>query len=249
MTQGRVIMCVFAHPDDESFMAAGVACKYGEEGARVVLVTATLGEEGGAGDPPVCTKEELPAVREAELRRAVEILGFDSLDLLGYRDRQLASAPYAEVRGKLVNLLRSHRPQVVITFDPNGSNAHTDHVAISRFTSDAVQAAADGRFFPEAGAPHAVERLLWTTPTPCWELALKERPGEEPGVDFIIDVGRWWGRKEAALRAHRSQIRNTSRLFFDPPDTERRLSLEAFRLAWGRRPVGAPDRDLWAGIG
>ena len=75
MADARVILCVFAHPDDESFMAAGVACKYAEEGARVALVTATLGEEGGAGDPPVCTKEELPAVREAELRRAVEILG------------------------------------------------------------------------------------------------------------------------------------------------------------------------------
>lgn len=242
-------MCVFAHPDDESFMAAGVACRYGEEGARVALVTATLGEEGGAGDPPVCTREELPAVREAELRRAVEILGIDSLDLLGYRDRQLASAPAAEVREKLVGLLRRHRPQVVITFDPNGSNAHTDHVAISRFTSDAVQAAADGRFFPEAGAAHGVGRLLWTTPTPCWELALKERPGEEPGVDFLIDTGRWWRRKEAALRAHRSQFSNTSRLFFDPPDTERRLSLEAFRLAYGARPQGAPAADLWAGMG
>ena len=83
MADARVILCVFAHPDDESFMAAGVACKYAEEGARVALVTATLGEEGGAGDPPVCTKEELPAVREAELRRAVEILGIHSLDLLG----------------------------------------------------------------------------------------------------------------------------------------------------------------------
>src|ERR1044072_4168840 len=167
-------------------MAAGVACKYAEEGARVALVTATLGEAGGAGDPPVCTKEELPAVREAELRRAVETLGIDSLDLLGYRDKQLASAPVEEVREKLVRLMRRHRPQVVITFDPNGSNAHTDHVAISRFTSDAVQAAADPRFFPEAVEEHRCERLLWTTATPCWELALKERPAEEPGVDFLV---------------------------------------------------------------
>src|ERR671921_2356715 len=113
MTNGRTVLCVFAHPDDESFMAAGVACKYCEEGTRVALVTATLGEEGGAGDPPVCTREELPAVREAELRRAVEILGIDSLDLLGYRDKQLASAPFDEVREKLVHLIRLHRPQVV----------------------------------------------------------------------------------------------------------------------------------------
>ncbi len=245
----RVILCVFAHPDDESFMAAGVACKYAEEGARVALVTATLGEEGGAGEPPVCTREELPAVREAELRSAVEILGIDSLDLLGYRDKQLAAAPHAEVREKLVTLLRRHRPQVVITFDPNGSNAHVDHVAISRFTTDAVQAAADARFFPDAGEAHRVGRLLWTTPTPCWELALKERPWEEPGVDFLIDVGPWWKTKEAALRAHRSQIMNTARLFFDPPDTERRLSLEAFRLAWGTSPQGGPSADLWVGIG
>ncbi|MFL6336164.1 MAG: PIG-L deacetylase family protein [Pyrinomonadaceae bacterium] len=249
MADARVILCVFAHPDDESFMAAGVACKYAEEGARVALVTATLGEEGGAGDPPVCTKEELPAVREAELRRAVEILGIGSLDLLGYRDKQLASAPVDEIREKLVRLLRRHRPQVVITFDPNGSNAHTDHVAISRFTSDAVQAAADARFFPEAGAAHQIIRLLWTTPSPCWELALKERPGEEPGVDFLIDVGPWWKTKEAALRAHRSQINNTARLFFDPPDTEQRLSLEAFRCAPGYDREGAPARDLWSGIG
>lgn len=248
MAEARDILCVFAHPDDESFMAAGVACKYAEEGARVALVTATLGEEGGAGDPPICTREELPAVREAELRRAVEILGIGSLDLLGYRDKQLASAPIEEIRGKLVRLIRLKQPQVVITFDPNGSNAHTDHVAISRFTSDAVQAAADPRFFPEAGAPHRVERLLWTTPTPCWELALKERPGEEPGVDFLIDVSRWWKRKEEALRAHRSQLNNIARLFFDPPDTERRLSLEAFRLAWGARPAGCPAGDLWDGM-
>ena len=247
MTEGRVILCVFAHPDDESFMAAGVACKYAEEGARVALVTATLGEEGSAGDPPVCSKEELPAVREAELRRAVEILGIESLDLLGYRDKQLALAPAEEVREKLVRLLRRHRPQIIITFDPNGSNVHTDHVAISRFTSDAVQAAADERFFPDVGAAHRVERLLWTTPTPCWELALKERPWEEPGVDFLIDVSRWWRRKEEALRAHRSQIKNTARLFFDPPDTERRLSLEAFRMAWGTGTPGAPAADLWAG--
>lgn len=105
------------------------------------------------------------------------------------------------------------------------------------------------RFFPDAGAAHRVSRLLWTTPTPCWELALKERPGEEPGVDFIIDVGPCWKTKEAALRAHRSQLKNTARLFFDPPDTERRLSLEAFRSAPGYEHEGSHAQDLWSDIG
>ena len=248
MPEERTLLCVFAHPDDESFMVAGVACMSRAEGARVALVTATRGEEGAAGEPPVCAREELPAVREAELRRAVGILGIDSLDLLGYKDKQLASAPVQEVRQELVRLVRLYRPQIVITFDPNGSNAHVDHVAISRFTSDAVQAAADVRFFPELGAAHEVKRLLWTTPSPCWELALKEDPAAEPGVDYLIDVSRWWRVKEAALRAHHSQIKNTSRHFFDPPDTERRLSLEAFRQAWGSRPTGSPASDLWSGM-
>ena len=152
------------------------------------------------------------------------------------------------MREKLVRLLRRRRPQVVITFGPNGSNAHTDHVATSPFTSDAVQAAADARFFPEAGAAHRVRRLLWTTPTPCWELALKERPWEGPGVDFLIDVSRWWETKEAALPAHHSQLKNTARLLFDPPDAERRLSLEAFRCAPGYDREAVPARDLWSGL-
>jgi LmbE family N-acetylglucosaminyl deacetylase len=68
-------------------------------------------------------------------------------------------------------------------------------------------------------------------------------------TDFLTDVGRWWKTKEAALRAHRSQIKNIARLFFDPSDTERRLSLEAFRCAPGYDREGARARDLWSGIG
>ena len=158
------ILFSLAHPDDESFMVAGVSCKYGARGVRLVLATATLGDAGKVGDPPVCSREELPRVRESELRRAVEILGIDALHLLGYRDKELCNADPARVRGQLVRLLRRYRPAVVITFDPNGFNQHPDHIAISRFTSDAIAAAADPRWLPEAGEPHRVPRLLWTPP-------------------------------------------------------------------------------------
>ena len=82
----------FAHPDDESFSGAGVAMKYAETGVRSVLVTATRGERGKVGDPPVCTPEELPACREHELRNALAIIGIAELHLLGYRDRELADS-------------------------------------------------------------------------------------------------------------------------------------------------------------
>ena len=164
MPNRPTILFSLAHPDDESFMVAGVACKYGARGVRLVLATATLGDAGKVGDPPVCSREELPRMRESELRRAVDLLGIDSLHLLGYRDKKLSTADPGRIRGQLVRLLRRYRPAVVITFDPSGFNLHPDHIAISRFTSDAIAAAADPRWLPEAGEPHRVTRLLWTPP-------------------------------------------------------------------------------------
>src|SRR5262245_39737386 len=165
------ILFSFAHPDDESFSGAGTAMKYAAEGVRSVLVTATRGERGKPGEPPLCSPEELPAWRERELREAGAIIGFDELHILDYRDRELPDAPPAEIRRSLVGLLRRVQPQIVVTFDPNGFNVHPDHVAISRYTSDAIAAAADRRWDPEAGEPHVVSRLVWTPLFPPWEVA------------------------------------------------------------------------------
>ena len=153
-----LLFCL-AHPDDESFSGAGTIMKYAETGMRTVLVTGTLGERGKVGDPPVCSIEELPAYRERELREAAAIIGICELHLLGYRDKELADAPPDAVRRALVTVIRRERPSIVFTFDPNGFNVHPDHVAISRFTTDAIAAAADPRWYPDAGAPHSVTRL------------------------------------------------------------------------------------------
>ena len=102
MPNRPTILFSLAHPDDESFMVAGVSCKYGARGVRLVLATATLGDAGKVGDPPVCSREELPRVRESELRRAVDLLGIDSLHLLGYRDKELSAADPGRIRGQLV---------------------------------------------------------------------------------------------------------------------------------------------------
>lgn len=248
MAGQRSLLFIFAHPDDESFGAAGTAARYAEEGARLTLVTATRGDRGRCGDPPVCAQEELPAVREAELREAARILGIPDVRVLDYRDRELASAPPEEVRAALVRVIREVRPQVVVTFDPHGVNLHPDHVAISRFASDAVSAAADARWHRDAGPPHEVPRLLWTTPRPFYELARLEEPAAEPGVDFLLDVSRWWGKKAGALRAHRSQHIEIDRLFFDVEDSERVLGVEAFRDARRGAEPGGPLDDVFAGL-
>ena len=70
----NTFLFIFAHPDDESFTGAGIAMKYGAAGVRTVLITATLGEGGKRGDPPVCAADQLAGYRERELREAVAII-------------------------------------------------------------------------------------------------------------------------------------------------------------------------------
>jgi N-acetylglucosamine malate deacetylase 2 len=237
-----------AHPDDESFILGGLLRKYAERGVRIVLSSATSGQAGALGDPPLCAREELGRVREGELREAARILGIAEVHLLGYEDKGLAHAPAEEIRARLVGLIRGCRPDIVITFDPNGVNVHPDHVAISRFTGDAVQAAADPRWLPETGPPHTVRRLLWTAPQRVYSLGSMADPGAAPGVDFLFDIRPWSRFKADALRAHRTQHKSVNRHFFDCPDLEERLSFEALRQAWGP-PLGRrPERDLLAGM-
>jgi LmbE family N-acetylglucosaminyl deacetylase len=244
----RSILFSFAHPDDETFLTGGLARSYADEGVTLALSTATLGQAGKCGAPPVCTPDELPRVREAELREAAEMLGYRPPVLLGYRDRELANAPVDEIREQLVAIIREHRPQIVVTFDPNGSNLHPDHIAISRFTSDAVVAAADARWFPHTGPPHTVQRLVWTPPSRPWLFARVPDAGAQPGVDFVFDNSRYAALKAAALRVHRTQHLNAERVFFSQPDAERLLSFEALRQAFGPTLSSRPLTDLFEGI-
>lgn len=240
-----VLLLSFAHPDDETFLAGGVACRCAEGGGRVVLSTATLGESGKAGDPPLCAPADLAATRERELRRAVALLGISELHLLGYRDRELASAPADRIREQLMVLIRRHCPAVVLTFDPNGANLHPDHIAVSRFTSDAVAAAADPRWCPALGPPYAVRRLVWVPGRRPWELVRRSDLADQPGVDFVVDVSRWRERKAAALRAHATQHQSAHRNFFAQPDCDRLLGTEIFRQAWGPPLAVRPASDLF----
>jgi LmbE family N-acetylglucosaminyl deacetylase len=243
------ILLIFDHPDDDIFIAAGTTARYVAEGVRVSLVCATLGQAGKMGDPPITTREQLPAVRERELHDACDILGIDRVELLGYEDKHLAEAPPDRIREQLVRAIRRERPTVVITFDPNGANVHPDHIAISRFASDAVTAAADPRWFPDAGAAHRVPRMVWTTPAAVsWRAQAPAQLAEHPGVDFLIDISAWRERKVAALHAHRSQHLSVNRIWFEPRDSERLLSVEMFRLAWGGELVKRPVGDLFAGL-
>ncbi|HEX5473573.1 MAG TPA: PIG-L family deacetylase [Vicinamibacterales bacterium] len=247
MATDTTLLFSFAHPDDESFCGAGTAMKCAAAGARIALVTATRGERGSAGDPPLCAPDDLGACREQELREAARIIGFDELHVLDYRDRELTDAPADAVRRSLVALIRRLRPSVVLTFDPEGVNRHPDHMAISRFTSDAVAAAADARWYPELGDPYTIDRLLWTPPVAPWDAVKIDRLEDQPGVDFLIDVSSWRDRRAAALRAHRTQRKSIDRCFFDGHDGGRILGLEMWRQGRGPALRRRPEDDILVG--
>ena len=225
---------IYAHPDDETFGAAGTICLLRSKGWRVVLACATLGEQGKCGEPALCSREELGAVRERELRDAARVLDISAIHLLDYQDKALADVPRDEIRRKLVAILRAEAPERVFTFDPNGFNAHPDHVAISRFASDAVAAAADARWYPELSPAHVVPELFWTTLLEPWE----EHADLEnsASADVVLDVSAWAVKKEAALRAHRTQHLSIDLYFLTKPNLQKLLSIETWRRAWPVRP-------------
>lgn len=242
------LLCCYAHPDDESFLVAGTACLCRQRGIRTVLMTATLGQAGRCGTPPFCTRQELPRVREHELRCACRLLGIDQIDLLGFEDGKLAQAPIEQVRPRMVGLIRGCRPEVVATFDPQGLNLHPDHIAVSRFAADAVAAAADPRFFPELGPEHRVQRLLWTPPVAVWDLEARGPWEKYAGVDFQVDIRSFWAIKKQALECHRTQSHSIRRYFLERPDLPEVLSVEAFRQAWGPSLPRRPCPDLFDGL-
>lgn len=243
----RCLLVSGAHPDDETFFAGSMA-KYVSEGVRVVVVCGTRGERGATAD--LCSIEELPKVREAELRESMCILGLDAKDVhfLPYEDQKLVDAPLDEARKLMVEVVRSVRPQVVVSFDLQGNNGHPDHVAMARIASDSLAAAGDPRWYPDAGSPFVVPRLLWAPPVRPWLLTDGTDLAKHEGVDFLIDTTQWADRKAEAIRAHRTQLPGIKTLYFERGSPKFTLNLEAFRIAFGPRPAMLPAKDLFEGL-
>jgi len=133
----RGILCMFAHPDDESFGVGGVLAGYAAQGVPVDLLCATRGQAGQLGDPPVTTREGLGAVRETALRAAGTLLGIREVIVLDYEDGTLRDVPYAPLLAIVMETYRRLRPTTVICFGPNGISGHPDHTVTHRAATEA----------------------------------------------------------------------------------------------------------------
>lgn len=187
----RSLLVVLAHPDDESFPIGGTLAKYSARGVKVTLICATRGEAGIPGMAAV----ETGKLREHELRCASHALGLAEVRFLGYHDGTLSTTDEEQVITRLVNLMDNIRPEVVVTFGPDGISGHPDHVAISRLTTLA---------FDRAGA---IGALYYVSPSN----ALRELCGVMPPAEdgdaphAAISVSEYLVAKVKAMQCHASQ--------------------------------------------
>ena len=162
MVTERRLLCVLAHPDDESLGTGGILAKYAADGVATGILIATRGESGWPGDPADYPgPEALGCLREAELRAAAATLDVREVGFLGYQDGELDRADPAEAIGRIVAHLRRLRPQVVVTFAPDGATGHPDHIAISQLTAAAIVCAADAGYGSPDAPPHRVAKLYY----------------------------------------------------------------------------------------
>ncbi len=246
----RCLLTVHAHPDDESSKGAGTVARYQRDGVRTVLVCCTGGEEGDILNPAMDrpeVRDDIEAVRRQELDDAARIIGYDEVVMLGYRDSGMpdseanakpeafANAPLDEAVGRLVAILRRERPQVVVTYgDDQKGYPHPDHLMVHDVTMPAVEKAADPDAYPEAGAPHQVAKVYWTTWSRARMVAMHDK-FLEMGLESPFD-DKWFERESQdhrittrvstdgfndvrwdALLAHATQVDPTSPFWFGLP--------------------------------
>ncbi|MEJ2861223.1 PIG-L family deacetylase [Actinomycetospora flava] len=135
------LLGVWAHPDDETFLSSGLILAARERGDRVVLVTATRGEQG-TDDPACWPPERLGRLRERELESALAVLGVDEHRFLGYGDGACADAAEPLAARRIATVIEEVRPDTIVTFGPDGVTGHEDHRAVGRWTTRARNAVA-----------------------------------------------------------------------------------------------------------
>jgi N-acetylglucosamine malate deacetylase 2 len=238
MTSANLLLAVFAHPDDETFRCGGTLALLTQRSVRVQVLTATRGQAGSRGNPPLCSPEELPAKRENELRCACSALGIQPPILLDYQDSQLAEADPEQLTAQILQVVKETRPQVMLTFGADGLSGHPDHIAIGFAAAEAFRRA-EGIF---ALYTLAVPRSL------AKSLGMKQiRSVPDEAIALTVDISAVWDAKMNAIRCHRTQMGESPIL--EAPEAKQRLFLgmEHFCLAASRPAPDGKSINCWNG--
>lgn len=197
------LLGVWAHPDDEAFLSAGLMALASDAGDRVAVLTATAGDQGAAD--PAARGPALARRRRRELRSALAAVGVAEHTVLGLPDGACAAVPPIAGAALVRLWIAALRPDTIVTFGPEGMTGHDDHRAVHRWVTDAW------RQTGERGT------LLYATLTPAfharWDrlnqdvgLWEREPPSTaEADLALTVDCAPVIDRKMAALDAHASQ--------------------------------------------
>lgn len=290
------ILTVHAHPDDEASKGAPTLAMYGQQGVRTVLVCCTGGEEGDLQNPhlrepgqpfhgltPEQERAKLAELRPLELQRSAEVIGFDRVVMLGYRDSGMpdseanahpecfANADLDEAVGRLVEVIRAERPQVVITYgDDQRGYPHPDHLKVHDISVPAFERAGDPSWYPHLGEPWQPSKLYYSTWSKARLIAVHEgmlrlrgespfdqawldRPGQDHRITTRLDVGEYLWARTGALKAHATQVDPTEPWWFGLDDRQLAEVYPYEDWILARSLVGIPadgehETDLFAGL-
>lgn len=205
------LMAILAHPDDETLGTGGSLAKYAAEGVETHVLTATRGQAGRHGGGPHPGAAAVGRMREEELRAAAEELGVAGVHLLDYRDGKLDEADPVEVQERIRDHLMRIRPQVVLTFGPDGAYGHPDHIAISQLATAAVASAGDvvSKLYFMAWNAEAwglYQEAFKTLASTVDGVERRAVPWPDWAITTRVDARAHWERVWRAVGCHRSQM-------------------------------------------
>jgi LmbE family N-acetylglucosaminyl deacetylase len=244
LNDDRRMLCVFAHPDDESYGPGGTIARYAMEGVQVYLLMFTCGEAGTIGVSKQLARERLCQLRVDELAAACDALGIAGHRVLGTPDRGVEDIDPEWAVGQIVRDIQVYQPQVLLTFHHKGVSGHSDHIAVAGHLEQA--------FDRTAGSPGGPSKLYGWGVTKQMA-ALYARPNivplEDGEIDAVLDIpDAAMDRKMEAIRRHETQYD-----FFEKQQdkfdyrSETRPEHHHLRRTQLPRP-SAPASDLFEGI-
>ncbi len=200
-TSPQKILVILAHPDDPEFFCGATLARWARAGHKITYCLLTCGDKGynDITKPSDVSSDELCAIRHREQNAAAGKIGAEQVQFLDHPDGYLV--PDIELRRELVRVIRQHKPDILVTCDPQDLFAtyglnHPDHRAAGQAVLDAVfPAAGNAAYFPELltqGYPPHMPKEVWCSHT--------------NQASVTLDITETWPIKFEALLEHRSQI-------------------------------------------
>lgn len=266
------VVSFHAHPDDEALLTAGTLARVAAEGHRVVLVTATAGELGLAASG-FGRQETLAGHRRAELQRSATAVGAQRVEFLGYGDSGLdggaepadgseafARADVETAAGRLADLLREERADVLTSYDSSGGYGHPDHVQVHHVGARAAEIAGTPVVLEATVDQDLLRRAVrlasrvYRFPPEFDRTAFERAYAPRAVLTHKVDVRRYADRKRAAMAAHASQAtadsgeRTLAALLRLPQPLYRRVLGREWFIERGRIPERPLLDDVFASL-